>query len=95
MKLVKVPVEVLLAGKREHKKKNRKKVYEPVINLVIGDQALEFTDFKKAKRVYNAAHAYVRNHKIVDYSVAMRRRNGKIYVFKKPQAVRSDERHSA
>ena len=82
MKVVKIPVEVLLATKQQ--KTKRIPTYMRVINLVIGDQAMEFVDHKKAMKVYNAAHAYVKRMNITDYAISVRQRDGKTYVFKRP-----------
>lgn len=85
MKVVKIPVEVLLAKKQQRKPK-KTPAYMRVINLVIGDQAIEFENHKTAMRVYNSAHAYVKRMNITDYTIAVRQHDGKTYVFKKPLA---------
>jgi len=83
VKLVKIPIEVLLSRKQQRKQK-KIPAYMRVINLLIGDQAIEFADHKTAMRVYNSAHAYVKRMNITDYTIAVRQHDGKTYVFKKP-----------
>ena len=57
------------------------------MNLQMDTEALEFTDYKKAKLMYNVCYQWVEREKkkgkIFDYDVALRSRGMLIYVFKK------------
>ena len=86
MKKVQISTKELTASKRHNRKRHVWK-YEAFMNLQMDTEALEFTDYKKAKLMYNCAFQRVQHlkslGKIFDYKVAMRSRGKLIYVYKK------------
>jgi len=86
MRKVQINTKELSASKRQNRKRHVWK-YEAFMNLQMDTEALEFTDYKKAKAMYNCAFQRVKYlkslGKILDYKVAMRSRGDVIYVYKK------------
>ena len=86
MRKVQINTKELSISKRQNRKRHVWK-YEAFMNLVMDREALEFTDYKKAKAMYNCAFQRVKylkdQGKILDYKVAMKSRGKLIYVFKK------------
>ena len=86
MRKVQINTKELSASIRQKRKRHVWK-YEAFMNLQMDTEALEFTDYKKAKAMYNCAFQHVKHlkdqGKILDYKVAMRSRGKLIYVYKK------------
>ena len=86
MRKIQINTKELSASKRQRRPRHVWK-YEAFMNLQMDTEALEFTDYKKAKLMYNVCYQYIQRKKkegrIFDYDVALRSRGKLIYVFKK------------
>ena len=86
MRKVQINTKQLSASKIKRRPRHVFK-YEPFVNLQMDTEALEFTDYKKAKLMYNVCYQYIEREKkrgkIFDYKAALRSRGKLIYLFKK------------